>query len=161
MFLPACTCMYICTAHVCHVFSDFTRGRQIPWTWTWRWFWATVWVQLGTKPGSSTRAVSALDLQLSRPEYFCCVYECFPSMCVSACGPCVYGVPVEARERVLEPLGQEWHTVTGHTGAGTQILPNPDPQLKPQAISSCKCFFFFNPFCFGGRVRGRIYMRTF
>jgi hypothetical protein len=56
-------CMYIC---ILWIFLVPEAARKGLWNWTSRWLWATVWV-LGTKPGSSGRAASALNFWAISP----------------------------------------------------------------------------------------------
>jgi hypothetical protein len=48
--------MHVCVSYVCLLPTDIRRRQWVLWIWSYR---ATVWM-LGTKPGSSAGATSAL-----------------------------------------------------------------------------------------------------
>lgn len=63
-----CACMHTCAPHVCKAYEAKMR-HWIPWKWNCRLLWATMWV-LGTEPGSSRRAASALACWAIFPVLF-------------------------------------------------------------------------------------------
>lgn len=58
--------VYVCAPQTCLVPVEARRGHQVFWNWVCNWLWTTMLV-LGTKPRSSARVASVLNLWANSP----------------------------------------------------------------------------------------------